>query len=90
MKKTYTISLTGIDAYIWDVQKYIMDKAGVDASSRFIYPLKRYINTGRANNAFLRKLFDIAPYRIGRILMKSGSDDDVIRLIKRVIQFETY
>lgn len=39
MKKTYTISLTGIDAYIWDVQKYIMDKAGVDASSRFIYTL---------------------------------------------------
>lgn len=90
MKKTYTISLTGIDAYIWDVQKYIIDKAGVDASSRFIYPLNRYINTGRASNAFLRKLFGIAPYRIGRILMKPGSDDDVIRAIKRVIEFETY
>lgn len=89
MKKTYTISLTGIDSYILDVQKYIMDKAGVDASSRLIYPLKRYINTGRASNVFLRKLFDIAPYQIGRILMKSGSDDDVIRAIKKVIQFDT-
>ena len=73
-----------------NVSVVFMDKAGVDASSRFIYPLKRYINTGRANNAFLRKLFDIAPYRIGRILMKSGSDDDVIRAIKRVIEFDFY
>ena len=89
MKKTYTISLTGIDSYLWDVQKYIMDKAGVDESNRYMYPLKRYINTGRASNAFLRKLFDIAPYQIGRILMKSGSDDDVIRTIKKVIKFDT-
>lgn len=90
MKKTYTISLTGIDAYIWDVQKYIMDKAGVDASSRLIYPLKRYINTGRASNAFLKYLFDISPLRVARICMKSGSDDDVIRSIKSAIKFETY
>ncbi len=90
MRKTYTISLTGIDAYIWDVQKYIMDKAGVDASNRLIYPLKRYINTGRASCEFMRRLFDVSPLRMSRILMKSGSDDDIIRDIKRVVKFNSY
>lgn len=90
MKKTYTLSLTGIDAYIWDVQKYIMDKKGTDASNRYIYPLKRYINTSRASCEFLKRLFEVSPLRISRILMKSGSDDDIIKDIKRVIKFNNY
>ena len=89
MKKTYTISLTGIDAYIWDVQRYIMDHKGVDASNRMIYPLKWYINTGRASNAFLRKLFEISPSRIARICMGTGSDDEIIGKIKRVTNYST-
>lgn len=86
MRKEYTVSLSGIDAYLWDVQKYIMDSAGVDASNKYIYPLKRHINTGRASCGFLRELFKISPSKIARICMKPGSDDDIIRAIKKVVK----
>lgn len=73
------------DAYIWAVEKYLMQKYGVDAMYRMIDPLTWYINTGRASATFLQMLVQEKPFVIGRILAKGGSHDDIVRKIRKKI-----
>lgn len=73
------------DAYIWAVEKYLMQKYGVDAMYRIIDPLTWYINTGRASVSFLQLLVQTKPFIIDRILAKGGSHDDVVRNIRKRI-----
>lgn len=83
-RTTYTISSTGIDAYIWDVIFALAPDNGMDNAARMASPLTYYINTGRASTDFLRRLFQIKPARVARIIAKGGSDNDIMAAIKRV------
>lgn len=68
-----------IDAMLYAIERYIMDRHGVDAVRRAMYPLEWYINTGRASALFLRKLASAKPFVVGRVLVKGGADDEIIR-----------
>ena len=83
-RTTYTISSTGIDAYIWDVTMSLAAKNGLDAARRMVSPLVYYINTGRASVTFLRGLFSVSPAKVARILARGGSDNDILAAIKKV------
>ena len=87
MKKSYAISASEIDNYIWDVRHKCHTTIGVDRGDAACYPLVYYINTGRASCEFLHKLFATSPTRIARILMGGGSDDYIISRIKRSIRY---
>lgn len=67
--KTRTITAVACNDYMWDCQKYMATKIPFSQTERAICPLKWYIQTGRAGVVFLRALFQIKPYVIGRILM---------------------
>ena len=73
------------DEYIYKIEKYLMERYGVDAMYRMIDPLAWYINTGRASATFLQMLVQEKPFVIGRILAKGGSHDDVMRNIRKKI-----
>ena len=89
MKKTYSISSTGIDNYLWDVRTVTRNTLGVDNGDRVMYPLTYYIFTGRASLDFLHKLIEVSPARIARLLMGGGSDDYIMDRIKRSIKFKS-
>lgn len=73
------------DTYIYKIEKYLMERYGVDAMYRMLDPLTWYINTGRASATFLQMLAQEKPFVISRILAKGGSHDDVIRKIRKKI-----
>ena len=43
-----------VDEQVWKVYRYLMRKYGTKRADIDIYPLKWYINTGRASAAYLR------------------------------------
>lgn len=88
MKKSYAVSASGIDNYLWDVRHKCHTTIGVDRGDAACYPLIFYIHTGRASIEFLRKLIETSPTRIARILMGGGSDDQIISRIKKSIKFK--
>lgn len=79
---TVRISRTLIESYMWDVERYTREKLGVTESDRVVSPLWWYIDTGRASADFLGRLVQAKPYVIGRLLMKGGSDAEVIERVK--------
>lgn len=79
---TVRISRTLIESYMWDVERYTRSKLSVDDSDRVVSPLWWYIDTGRASADFLGRLVQVKPYVIGRLLMKGGSDAEVIDRVK--------
>ena len=79
---TVRISRTLIESYMWDVERYTREKLGVTESDRVVSPLWWYIDTGRASADFLGRLVQVKPYVIGRLLMKGGSDAEVIDRVK--------
>lgn len=87
MKKTYTISSTGIDSYLWDVRVKTRETLGIDRGDMALNPLVYYIGTGRASSAFLRCLFKVSPTRIARLLMGGGSDTLILDRIKQAIKY---
>ena len=82
------IGYLAIDSQIWEVQRYLMRKYGVDASDRETAPLKWWINTGRASTGFLRAFMEAKPFMIARQLHKGGSDQDVINRIISYLNLE--
>lgn len=81
-EQTVRISRTLIESYMWDVERYTREKLGVNESDRVVSPLWWYIDTGRASADFLGRLVRVKPYVIGRLLMKGGSDAEVIDRVK--------
>ena len=81
--RSYTghISATLVDSYLWGVRRYLRSKCGVDAGDRALYPLKWYVDTGRASADWLGHLVQVKQFVIGRILLGGGSDDEIIRAI---------
>lgn len=78
----YKMCQSGIDLYLWDTEKYLMGKVGCDEAKRVITPLKRFIVTGRASASWIRMLYQVKPYVIGRLLLKGGSDDEMMARVQ--------
>ena len=76
------ICYTSIDNQLWNVKKALFSKVSVDEAGRKISPLTWYIGTGRASVQFLRWFIEAKPFVIARILMKGGSDDEIIARLK--------
>jgi len=78
-----------IDNFLWNIEKYLMKKYGVDAARDLVYPLAWYIDTGRASCDFLHAMLQHKPYTIARVLAAvltgGGSMHDVITNIKKKI-----
>lgn len=84
----YSINSDGIDRYIWDVRIETMKVLGTDRGANAVHPLAYYIGTGRASVEFLHKLIAVSPVTIARILMKGGSDVQIMSRIKMRISFK--
>lgn len=82
------MSYTAIDNYLWEIERRLMSKYGVNAARLYMSPLKWYINTGRASIAFLHALLASKPFMIGRKLAAGGSDDEIISRVKAYIMPE--
>lgn len=77
-----------VDRYIWDVQRFLMKRFGVEVSERDVSPLQWYIQTGRAPSAFLKKLISAKPYMIARILHEGGSIQETVDRVKEYLGFD--
>lgn len=72
--KHYSISYTGIDEYLHDVLMTLVRYGNSNSmSGLYVEPLAHYIRTGRASATFLRKLTETKPFRVARVLLKSGA-----------------
>lgn len=76
--------MTKTDRIINSIYMHLLEKYGPDQAERDIYPLAWYINSGRANAAFINKLDEVKPFMIARRLHKGGS---VEQQIDRVCSF---
>lgn len=80
-----TVTATTIDNFLWETEQRLMLAYGCDAAEREVAPLKWYINTGRASTAFLKKLFAAKPFMVARKLHMGGSDEEIIKRIRKYI-----
>ncbi len=80
-----TINATSIETGLWHIQREMLTRWGCDTAEREIAPLKWYINTGRASTAFLKKLFVAKPFMVARKLHMGGSDEEIIKRIRKYI-----
>ena len=80
-----TISMNTIEDGLYEIQHYLIKKHGTDVARRDLDPLEWYINTGRASTDFLRGLFSVKPFMIGRILHKSRTYEEAIENMKDYI-----
>ena len=78
---------TTINAMLWNIQRYLMDRYGVDTSYRDIAPLTWYVNTGRATIDFLKKLMAAKQFMIARKLHEGGSYEEAVARIKKYIGY---
>lgn len=76
-----TVNRTSIDTGLWHIERYLMDRYGVDAARRDLEPLRWYIDTGRASVDVIRRILTAKPFMVGRLLHKGGSYDDTIRRV---------
>ena len=88
----YEFNQYGIDQYITAVNDSawrMLNKA--DRSWTFgtepVYPLNWYISSGRASTPFIKGLLTIRPDCIARILIKGGSDQEIVaRILNKVLR----
>lgn len=72
---------------LWHIQRYLIERYGVDQSYHDLSPLTWYINTGRASIGFIQKLYEAKPFMIARKLHQGGSYEDVIDRICDYIDY---
>ena len=83
--------MTRSDYYLREVWEYIMRKElwNITQTDNAVYPLKWYIDTGRASAEFLRRMYAIRPFLIGRRLIKAAKEhyttDEAVQLVKELV-----
>lgn len=80
--KPISINRTSIETGLWAIQRYLMQRYGVDQSYQDIAPLQWYIYTDRASIDFTRAVLTAKPFMVARKLHMGGSYDEVIRRLK--------
>ena len=85
--KKYPFDCYGIDQYIYAVNDSawrMLNKQ--DRQWMFgtepVYPLNWYISSGRASTPFIKLLLTVRPDIIARIMIKGGSDQEIVQKIK--------
>ena len=91
--KKYPFDCYGIDQYLYAVNDSawrILNRSDTPwmYGTQPVYPLNWYISSGRAPTPFIRQLLTIRPDVIARILLKGGSDQDVVQRIKNRIHYQ--
>jgi len=86
--KPISTNATSIETGLWAIQRYLMQRYGVDEAAQDVAPLKWYINTGRAPLEFTRMLLNAKPFMVARKLHEGGSYDEAIQRIKDYIGFK--
>lgn len=80
------ISATAIDNYLWAVYDKIYNYVGDSRTAdNMVYPLRWYVNTGRASTYFLNAMLNAKPFMIARKLRDNYTTDD--NAIKAVIKY---
>lgn len=83
----YSVSRSGIDAFLWDVNRAVYARNGnTRETENTVSALVWYVNTGRASCDFLRQLFTFSPRVVANSLMKGGSDLDKIERLKKAVE----
>ena len=83
----YPFGCYGIDMYIFDVNRAawrMLNRKEQEwpLGTQPVYPLNWYISSGRASTPFIKVLLTIRPDVIARLLLKGGSDQEVVNRIK--------
>ena len=89
--KPYPFDAYGIDQYLYAVNDSawrILNKADRPwvFGTEPVYPLRWYVATGRASAPFMKSMLTIRPDVIARLLLKGGSDQEVMDRIKAKVQ----
>lgn len=86
--ETVYISNTLIDNFLYAIYSYLSGQYGWRVAEQDMYPLKWYINSGRATTAFLGKMVSKKPYMIGRKLHQGGSYEDAVNRVCSYIGYK--
>lgn len=87
--KTVRIDRAAVNAGLWLIQRYLMQRYGVDESERDIAPLVWYVETGRACPDFIRAVLTVKPFMVARKLHEGGTYDDAIKRVKNYLMNHT-
>ena len=86
--KPIAINRVSIETGLWAIQRYLMQRYGVDQSAQDVAPLSWYIDTGRASVDFIRMVLTAKPFMVARKLHEGGTYDDVIQRVKSYIGYK--
>ena len=91
MKKD-PLNYYGIDQYLYAVNDSawrILNRSNTPwmYGTQPVYPLNWYISSGRAPTPFIRQLLTIRPDVIARILIRGGSDQEIVQRIRNRIGY---
>ena len=90
MNQSYiSISYENVETAMWRIQMVLVRKHGltIDQAANLMGPLHWWVRTGRATHDFLRRMIICKPYLIARRLMLQGSDEEIVRQIKKCIGY---
>ena len=76
--------MTKWEIKLYDIEKYLMNRYGVDAASRMIAPLSWYCHTARASVDFLNALVKAKAFVIGRILARDNGMENYEITVDRI------
>jgi len=83
-----SVNATTIDAFLYEIERNLMNNYGVDTASREIEPLRWYIGTGRASTPCIKKMMEAKPFMLARKLHMGGSTSEIINRILNYIGWE--
>lgn len=83
-----SVNSTSIETFLWNVQRELMDRYGVDTAKREIEPLRWYVDTGRASTPCIKKMMEAKPFMLARKLHQCGSTSEIINRILKYIGWE--
>ena len=85
----YTVSInsTSVETCLWHIERHLIQKHGTRQAEIDMYPLRWYVNTGRASMDFLRSLMNAKHFMVARKLHEGGSYDEALRRLKAYIHY---
>ena len=83
-----SVNRVSIETGLWHIQRYLMERYGVDQAAQDIAPLSWYIGTGRASVDFIRAVLTGKHFMIARKLHEGGTYYEVIQRVKKYLKYE--
>lgn len=84
-----SISNENVETAMWRIQMDMVRRYGlsIDRAAQLMSPLHWYVRTGRATPDFLQRMIICKPFKISRRLVQEGSDEEIIKQIKKCIGY---